>query len=93
MLRSAHAQPIEGRPGATLPPADFEAAARELAGKTGDEPREEDVLSYLLYPQVYLDFAKHWQQYGDTSVIPTPNFFYGLQPARRSRSRSSAARR
>ena len=31
VLRSAHAQPIEGRPGASLPPADFEAAARALA--------------------------------------------------------------
>src|SRR5207253_10664422 len=41
---------------------------------------EEDVLSYLLYPQVFTDFQKHWQQYGDTSTIPTAHFFYGLQP-------------
>ncbi len=25
-------------------------------------------------------FAEHRRQYGDTSVIPTANFFYGLQP-------------
>jgi pyruvate carboxylase len=62
-----------------LPPADFEAAARALPPRTGDAPREEDVLSSLLYPRVYADFANHWQQYENTSVIPTVNFFYGLQ--------------
>ncbi len=79
VLRSAHAQPIEGRPGASLPPADFEAAARALPMRTGDAPREEDILSSLLYPRVYAEFANHWQQYENTSVIPTVNFFYGLQ--------------
>jgi pyruvate carboxylase len=80
VLRSAHAEPIVGRPGASMPSADFAAAAQEIHAKTTREPGEEDVLSYLLYPQVYLDFQKHSQQYGDTSTIPTANFFYGLQP-------------
>ena len=48
-------EPIAGRPGAALPPADFAAAAEELAAQTEREPRDEDVLSYLLYPQVFLD--------------------------------------
>ena len=73
-------KPIEGRPGAAMPPADFAAAGAELQAKIGREPREEDVLSYLLYPQVFLDFQEHAQKYGDTSTIPTANFFYGLQP-------------
>jgi pyruvate carboxylase len=80
VLRSAHAKPIEGRPGAALPPADFEKAAASLPPRTGGAPREEDVLSSLLYPQVYAGFAEHWQLYEDTSAIPTANFFYGLQP-------------
>jgi pyruvate carboxylase len=79
VLRAAHAQPIEGRPGAALPSADFEAAARALPVRSGHTPREEDVLSSLLYPRVYAEFAAHWQQYENTSVIPTVNFFYGLQ--------------
>ena len=37
------------------------------------------MLSYLLYPQVFLEYLDHWQRYGDTSSIPTINFFYGLQ--------------
>jgi pyruvate carboxylase len=80
VLKSAHVEPIVGRPGASMPPADFETAAKEIRAKTQREPSEEDVLSYLLYPQVYLDFQKHVAQFGDTSRIPTSNFFYGLQP-------------
>jgi pyruvate carboxylase len=80
VLRSAHVQPIVGRPGASMPPADFEGAAREVQARTRREPSKEDVLSYLLYPQVYLEYQKHWAQFGDTSTIPTAHFFYGLQP-------------
>jgi pyruvate carboxylase len=80
VLRSARAEPIHGRPGGAMPPADFDGARRDIAAKTGERPREQDVLSYLLYPQVFLDFKSHWQQYGDTTAIPTPAFFYGLEP-------------
>ena len=80
VLRSARVTPIVGRPGAAMPPADFAAAAKTIHDKARREPREEDVLSYLLYPQVFTDFLDHSMQYGDTSTIPTANFFYGLQP-------------
>jgi pyruvate carboxylase len=80
VLKSAHVEPIVGRPGASMPPADLAAAARDIQAKTRREPTEEDVLSYVLYPQVYLDYQKHVEQFGDTSTIPTSNFFYGLQP-------------
>ena len=63
-----------------MPPADFSAAARTVQEKARREAREEEVLSYLLYPQVFSDFLEHSLQYGDTSTIPTANFFYGLQP-------------
>jgi pyruvate carboxylase len=81
VLKSAHAQPIAGRPGAAMPPADFAAAAAEIQNKTKHEAGTRDVLSYLLYPEVFLDFRQHWVQYDDTSTIPTANFFYGLQAA------------
>jgi len=80
VLKSAHAEPIVGRPGAAIPSADFSAAAEDIHTKTRRDPSDDDVLSYLLYPQVYLDFQKHVMQFGDTSKIPTPQFFYGLQP-------------
>src|SRR5207237_6518910 len=36
--------------------------------------------SYLLYPRVFPEFAEHQEKYSDTSVLPTPVFFYGLDP-------------
>jgi pyruvate carboxylase len=80
VLRSARVEPLTGRPGAALPPADLDGAAGTLRSKVERPTREEDVLSYLLYPSVFIDFAEHWRQYGDTTVIPTRNFFYGMQP-------------
>ncbi|MCC7417167.1 MAG: pyruvate carboxylase [Acidobacteria bacterium] len=80
VLASAHVTAIKGRPGAGMPKVDFKEAARELAAKIKRPVTEEMVLSYVLYPQVFLEFAEHRQQYGDTSVIPTRNFFFGLQP-------------
>ncbi len=80
VLRSARVEPIVGRPGAALPPVDLDGAARALRERIEREPRDEDVLSYLLYPSVFLDYAEHWREYGDTTVIPTRNFFFGLQP-------------
>jgi pyruvate carboxylase len=80
VLRSARVKPLEGRPGASMPDADLKGAA-DTIGSKGDRPlREEDVLSYVLYPSVFTEFAEHWRQYGDTTVIPTRNFFYGMQP-------------
>jgi pyruvate carboxylase len=68
-----------GRPGETLPPADFKAAAKEVQEFLGHEPTEREVVTYLLYPKVYRQFEEHFQAYSDTSVLPTPCFFYGLQ--------------
>ncbi len=45
-------------------------------------PVERDaLLSYLLYPEVYLKFNAFRQAYSDVSVLPTPAFFYGLKSA------------
>lgn len=80
VLRSARAEPLIGRPGAALLPADLDKTTQTLRAKIEREPREEDVLSHLLYPSLFADYEEHWRQYGDTTVIPTRNFFYGLQP-------------
>jgi pyruvate carboxylase len=68
-----------GRPGETLEPVDFEAAALTVEKMVGREPHRRDVISYLLYPKVYRDFADFQKKYSDTSVLPTPVFFYGQE--------------
>jgi pyruvate carboxylase len=79
ILDSASAKAIKGRPGAKLPKADFDKTRKDLEGKVAGDVRDVDVLSYLLYPQVFTDFQKHVRAYDDTSVLPTSAFFYGLQ--------------
>jgi pyruvate carboxylase len=72
-------KPLTDRPGALLPPADFAKAREELASKLSRTPSDQDVISYLLYPKVFLDFAGFQAQYSDLSVLPTTVFFYGMQ--------------
>jgi pyruvate carboxylase len=78
ILNSAGVEPIKGRPGAKLPKVDFDATRKELAAKMGGDVRDVDVQSYLMYPQVFLDYQKHVHAYDNTSVLPTPAFLYGL---------------
>ena len=71
---------MDGRPGATLAPVDFEAARAELQGKIGRPPTDRDLMAYLMYPRVLPDLIAHQTKYGDTSVLPTFVFFHGMEP-------------
>src|SRR6202012_2527250 len=71
--------PIKGPPSATIPPADFKKEQAELEKKVGHKIDRDDLLSYLLYPEVFLKYDKFKQDYSDVSVLPTPPFFYGLK--------------
>lgn len=73
-------KPMQGRPGATLPPADFDATRQKLAQERGKPPGDRDVLASLLYPRVAADLHAHQVKYSDTSVVPTHVFFYGMEP-------------
>lgn len=73
-------KPLRGRPGANLPAADFKATAAELEKKIGRKVNRQDVLSYLLYPKVFTQFAKYQQAFSDVSILPTSLFFYGQEP-------------
>ncbi len=68
--------PLQGRPGADLEPLDLEKTRLEI----GDGASDDDLYSYLMYPQVQKDFAAFKEAFGDVSVLPTPAYFYGLQP-------------
>ncbi|MEO2088578.1 MAG: pyruvate carboxylase subunit B, partial [Gemmataceae bacterium] len=72
-------KPLTDRPGATLPPADLAAAAKQIEPRLKRTPTDREVLSHLLYPKVFADFADHANKYGEVSVLPTPVFFFGLQ--------------
>ena len=73
-------QEFVGRPGETLPPADMETARGKVASILGRVPSGREVISWLLYERVYEEFAAHQDSYSDLSILPTPNFFFGLDP-------------
>jgi pyruvate carboxylase len=73
-------KPLRGRPGATLPPADFDATRRQLERQLQRSVNDQEVVTHLLYPRVFPEFAAHHAKYSDTSVLPTSVFFYGMQP-------------
>jgi pyruvate carboxylase len=79
VLDSAGVKPFTARPGSRLPKADLPKVTEELSAKLGHPPTDTDLMSYLMYPQVFLDYDKHLKAYDNTSVIPTPPFLYGMQ--------------
>ncbi len=72
--------PLSERPGASLVPTDFDAKRREAEAAVGRPISEEELDSYLMYPKVFVDFAKRDGDYGPVTILPTPTFFYGMQP-------------
>jgi pyruvate carboxylase len=72
------AAPLKGRPGASLEAVDLTEASITLQKKLGHAVRPDDLLSYLLYPDVFTKYDKFRQSYADVSVLPTPAFYYGL---------------
>src|SRR5205085_4793446 len=73
-------KPIRGRPGASLPPADFAATRKQLERQLQRPVNEREVVAHLLYPRVFPEFVAHQDKYSDTSLLPTPVFFYGMEP-------------
>ncbi|WP_313470311.1 pyruvate carboxylase subunit B, partial [Carnobacterium sp.] len=72
-------KPITVRPGSLAKPVDFTEIKKELAEKIDKIPSDEDVLSYIMYPQVYLDYQKNYEQFGDVTVLDTVTFFHGMR--------------
>ncbi len=70
---------ITVRPGQLAPAVDFEKVRDELADKVEFIPSDEQVLSYLMYPQVFLDYCKSQKQFGEVKLLDTPTFFYGMR--------------
>ncbi len=72
------ASPMTDRPGASMPSVDLELKKEEVESKISRPVSNEELMSYLMYPDVFTDYARHRNSNGDVSVIPTPIFFYGL---------------
>ena len=71
-------KPMRGRPGASLPPADFTGTYEQLQKQLLRPVSDREVVTHLLYPKVFADFTAHQAKYSDTSVLPTGVFFFGM---------------
>ncbi|MEO8019066.1 MAG: pyruvate carboxylase [Pseudomonadota bacterium] len=73
-------KPLTTRPGATLPPLDLAVERKKLDEQLGRAATDTQFASYLMYPKVFLDYAKDRAAYGDLAILATPVFFYGMEP-------------
>ena len=71
-------KPFTARPGETLPSADFDKIGETLKTSLKREATRGEKLSSVLYPKVFDDYSKHVAAYSDTSIFPTPVFFFGM---------------
>ncbi|MGK0188988.1 MAG: pyruvate carboxylase [Verrucomicrobiales bacterium] len=71
-------RPTTKRPGQLAKAVKMPEVRATLEKELGRAPSENEVWSYLMYPQVFLEYSKFRDQYGDVSVLPSPAFFFGL---------------
>nr|XP_006129737.1 pyruvate carboxylase, mitochondrial isoform X2 [Pelodiscus sinensis]XP_006129738.1 pyruvate carboxylase, mitochondrial isoform X2 [Pelodiscus sinensis]XP_006129739.1 pyruvate carboxylase, mitochondrial isoform X2 [Pelodiscus sinensis]XP_014432304.1 pyruvate carboxylase, mitochondrial isoform X2 [Pelodiscus sinensis]XP_014432305.1 pyruvate carboxylase, mitochondrial isoform X2 [Pelodiscus sinensis]XP_014432306.1 pyruvate carboxylase, mitochondrial isoform X2 [Pelodiscus sinensis]XP_01443230 len=69
---------IEGRPGASLPPLDFQQLEKDLRTRhQEDEITPEDVLSAAMYPKVFDEFKEFTATFGPVECLNTRLFLEG----------------
>lgn len=73
-------KPITARPGSLLKAADLTANRKDVETKLGRKLSENEFASSLMYPKVFSDFVHAQETYGPVSVLPTPVYFYGMEP-------------
>ncbi len=72
-------KPLRGRPGSSLPPADLAGTRKKLEKQLHRRVTEREAITHALYPRVFPELAAHQAKYSDTSVLPTPTFFHGME--------------
>ncbi len=72
-------EPITVRPGELLTPVHFQELKETLFHKLNRQITSFDMVSYALYPKVFMDYHKTVEDFGDVSVLDTPTFFFGMR--------------
>ena len=78
-------EPITVRPGSLLEPANWDEIKKHLheiqdLSEFDDDAIHQKAISYALYPAVYDDYCKHFQEYSDVTRLESHVYFYGLRP-------------
>ncbi|WP_067732540.1 pyruvate carboxylase [Novosphingobium naphthalenivorans] len=72
--------PVTVRPASLLGEQDLEASRKTAEKQCGRTLGETEFASYLMYPKVFTAYAEARRKYGPVSALPTPVYFYGMQP-------------
>ena len=76
-------KPYKNRPNAHLKPVNFDVEFEKFRKKFQKGFTRaiefEDFLSYSLYPRVFEQAHEQYKKYGNLSILPTQNFFYGMK--------------
>ncbi len=73
-------KPITVRPGSLAEPVDFAKMEKELTEKIKRKPTAEEVLSYILYPDVFMGYEENTKRFGSMGVLDTTTFYQGMRP-------------
>jgi len=74
------AAPRSKRPGLEMPPADLERLRSEASTAAERAVTDRQFASFLMYPKVFTDYAADRRRFSDVAIVPTPVFFYGMEP-------------
>jgi len=70
---------ISDRPGKHIKDYDFNEAQQELEQIIPEQViNDKALLSYAMYPKVYKNYLRSFEEFNKIQVIDTPSFFYGL---------------
>ncbi len=84
-------KPITERPGALhCRPPTWTPAKKDAETKIGRPLEGDELLSYLMYPKVFTDYAAMQNRYGPVSVLPTPVYLLWHEAGRGDRHRTGA---
>lgn len=72
-------EPITVRPGELLESVNFGEIKDTLSHSLHRDVTNKEMISYALYPKVFMDYQKMFEQFGDISMLDTPTFFYGMR--------------
>ena len=63
-----------------MPPANLAALREEASVRAARAVTDQQFASYLMYPKVFTDYAADRRRFSDVAILPTPVFFYGMEP-------------
>ena len=76
-------KPLYQRPGAITKPVDFKQTKLAVEKLLGSDASAEEVMSYILYPEVFKEYQKQVTKFGPMPKLDTPTFFYGMKIGQR----------